>query len=214
MTAGNLLWYAVNSVVAPRAAARQLIAERDVSGMSLRLGMLGVCAVFFSSWLVNAALLAFAPQLFPPDMFLTAQNQMGVLLDALLYGLAVITIAGISVFIWKFVFRYQTPVIGAFAGAALGTLLSGVLAPLQDLGYGFTAKSSLATQMRLFASWLVVALWLPTFYYSEIFGIGVWSAFWLNLASLLMIISFFVVLMFVGLVMYFGLDGFMSGLMS
>jgi hypothetical protein len=214
MTAGRLAWYAVNSLFAPRAAARQLMGETDAVGTSWKLIALGAAAVFLSSMVINSVFFAYWPESVPSDFNLVFEGYAGIAFDAFLFAAIAVPLALVSVFIWKHMFGYKMPALGAFAAGALSVAINVLISPVLDVLYGFSNTWSFAAQMWVFAATALTLVLLPSFYYSEIFNIGFLRSVFLNVAALLLMI---VPLMLLGILIaaaYLGADAFISGAVS
>jgi low affinity Fe/Cu permease len=211
MTAGSLAWYAVNSLFAPRAAARQLMGETDVLGISWKLIALGAAAIFLSSLAINSAFIGDRTDLLSDSSFLFFDGYAGIAFEALLSAISAILFTLIGVLIWKYVFRYKDPRIGALAAGALGLVINVLISPVLDVLFGFSNTWSFAAQMWVFAATLLPLVLLPSYYYSEIFNIGVLHAFLLNVGALLLFIVPVLLMTISIVVAYWGLDAFISG---
>jgi hypothetical protein len=214
MTTGSVPWYAVNSVFAPRAAAQQLMSESDVPAVSLRLALIGFAASFLSAWLINAAILAYAPAHFPDDHFLLGQSQLGVVFEALVFATLALAMIGSSIFVWKFLLRFRSPEHGALAAAALTLVLSVIVSPVQEVAYALFHVTPSWVQYLVFAATLLVGIGLPSFYYAEIFQIGMARSVVLNVCVFLMLAMVIIVVLLLTYFIFVAGDETLSGLVS
>jgi uncharacterized membrane protein YjfL (UPF0719 family) len=188
MKPGGLPWYAVNSVFAPRAAARQLMAETSVPAISWRIAAMGLIATFLSLWLINAAFFKLAPLVLAPDHFIFAQSQAGVLFEALLFAAVTAAMIVATIFVWKFVFGYREPdhaKHGALAAAALAFGMSVIVAPVTELAFALMHQMPGWAQATVWAGSAFFILFIPAYFYCEIFKIDLMPSMLLNVAALM-----------------------------
>jgi hypothetical protein len=212
--AGSLRWYALQSVFAPRVAARALISETNVPVTSFRLAIAGAAATFLSSWLINAGLLAYVPSIYEDDHFLLEQSQFGVFFEALFFAALATTFAVATIFIWKFMFGYRAPEHGAMAAAALSLVLAVVVSPVLEVAFAYFNISPNWIQYAIYAATLFFGIGLPSFYYAEIFHIGMLRSLVLNISVLLMLLFAMLVLSAIIYLVFVAGDEGLSGLVS
>jgi hypothetical protein len=206
VSARSLVSYGIDSILAPRANARRLMAEDDVVSMSWKLVLFSAVGVFLSALVTSFVALTFAPDLMASQEPLFLNGYAGYTYEALLTAVISIALTLLSAAIWKFVFGYRMPVFGALAAAALVAVLYVPLSPLIDTAFILTSHLSDGVQIAVALLALVPLFVIPAFYYSEVFTISFRRAFFLNVLATLMIFTPIFFLPLIAMFYYLSVD--------
>jgi hypothetical protein len=177
----GIWWYGVNSLFAPRTAARRLLADDRLPAIAWQLVWMGLAALFLASFLVNALADHVFPALMSKSPPMLASGLAGRLIEAVAYAIVTLIAFRIAMYLWSNVLKYNEPPHGVLAATSLTIAVMLLLSPVQEVLYIAAANASSSVETLAFLGNFVFIIALTTVYYSEALRISYGRAFALNL---------------------------------
>jgi hypothetical protein len=181
----SIWWYGVNSLFAPRTAARRLMGDSRLPGFAWKLIAMGLLALLMASFIVNLLGDVLAPGWMVSNPPMLADGVVGRLIEAVVYAVVTLLSARIVMFLWTSVMKYREPPLGVLAATSLTVAVMLLLAPLQEALYIAVANASTDVETVAFLGNFIFVIALTAIYYAETLSIGYGRAFWLNAVAII-----------------------------
>jgi hypothetical protein len=176
----GILWYAVNSLFAPRATARLLMADQRLPRIAYEVLSLGLLSLFVSAFAINALADRLFPGLMVDTQPVVGSGVLGRLVES--FGYVVVTLLTLMVAyqLWIKLLGYKQPLNGVLAATALSGGVMLLLSPLQELLYVAISGLSFDLAIAAMVVNLLLVLGLTSLYFAETLGISVKRSLGLN----------------------------------
>lgn len=203
----SIWWYGVNSLLAPRTAARLLMADQRLPRIAYQVLAIGLLSLFVSAFAINALADRLFPEMMADIQPLVGSGPLGWLAESFGYALVTLLTLMVAYQLWIRLLGYGQPLYGVLAATALSGGVMLLLSPLQEILYIATSGWSLGYGIAALIINLFVVLGLTSLYFAESLGISFKHSLGLNAVVLFLTFVWLALALILVSFLIWGLDG-------